>query len=308
MVAAELAVRAKTCPRCGRDRVRFLRDTWYCPECRNGGGPVQAALLAGKSLAQAIEGAGVSIPSRAVLLALRAARNEYRRELAGSSRAQDYIRQSRGILPETAAMFGLGFAPGNGLVISRLLRRGFTLEVLRTAGLVSGNGMYREHMWDRLVFPVESPSGLVMGLAGRSLTDAEPKYLNTHGGWRSQALFGIRQAAPYIAERREAWVVEGYFDVLALHQAGIRWAVSCCGTALTYQQAAVLRRYARKVLLLFDADVKREAVERAASVLRDAGLEARAATLPDGRDPDQIVLEESPEALMDIAALAEAVP
>jgi DNA primase len=187
---------------------------------------------------------------------------------------------------------------------------GFTPDELACAGvLVKRRGLYTDSMRGRLVFPLLDPAGRTVGFAGRSLDGSEPKYLNTPAsplGGRGSVLFGLPQAAASIRRRGEAWVVEGYFDVLACHQAGLRWVVAACGVALTVGQALVLRRYASRAVLLYDPDAREEAVERACGNLREVGIEVAVGDLPGGADPDEVVLREGPEALA--AAAKEARP
>jgi DNA primase len=221
--------------------------------------------------------------------------------------ARRYLR-SRGVTRELAQRFQIGAAPArwDGL-LRHLERAAQPREVAERAGLVAqrrdGEGRY-DRFRGRVMFPILEPSGRVLGFGGRQLHDDEsgtPKYLNTAETpvyRKGRVLFGLPQALDAIRRARRVVVVEGYFDVLALHRAGVEETVAPCGTALTADHGKRIRRYAPEVVLLFDGDeAGRQAAERALPVLLAEGLRVRAAFLAPGDDPDTFLEREGAEAL-----------
>ena len=169
----------------------------------------------------------------------------------------------------------------------------------------SGDGHY-DRFRNRVVFPIVEPSGRVIGFGGRLLGEGPadprtPKYLNspeTQVYKKGRALFGLAHALDALRAAGRAIVVEGYFDVLALHAAGLREVVAPCGTALTADHARRLRRYVREVVLLFDGDEAGvRAAERALPTLLAEGLRVRAVFLPPGEDPDTLLKRQGAAAL-----------
>ncbi|MFQ5514186.1 MAG: DNA primase [Myxococcota bacterium] len=207
---------------------------------------------------------------------------------------RSYLRK-RGIDDDLAERFQIGFAPeGWDGLCAHLQKQGESLEVAERAGLVAqrqtGNGHY-DRFRARIVFPISEPSGHVIGFGGRAVRPEDtPKYLNSPENaiyHKGRVLFGLPLALDAIRARGRIIVVEGYFDLLALHRAGLCEGVAPCGTALTPDHARRLRRYAQEVVLLFDGDdAGRRAAERALPLLLSAGLRVRAAFLPEGEDPD----------------------
>ena len=203
--------------------------------------------------------------------------------------------------------FQLGFAPAgwDGL-LKRLRREGVALKDAEQAGLIvprqTGDGHY-DRFRARVIFPIHEPNGRVVGFGGRALGDDTPKYLNSSetpiyrkGG----VLFGLHNAIDGIRQRGRVIVVEGYFDLVALHRAGINEGVAPCGTALTTDHARRLRRYTREVILLFDGDeAGRRAAERSLPILAAESMRVRAAFLPDGQDPDTLLDSEGTSALVE---------
>ncbi|MCD7935532.1 MAG: CHC2 zinc finger domain-containing protein, partial [Tannerellaceae bacterium] len=162
-------------------------------------------------------------------------------------------------------------------------------------------------MAGRLLFPIHDEHGQFAGLAGRSLAPQaggredsngdSPKYLNTPGLPRSSLLYGLHRAKEKIRQTGTAYLVEGFKDVIAMHAAGIQETVGLCGTQLAGGQQELLRRYARRVILVMDGDpAGQEAARRIAATLRQAGLETAAIDLPGGTDPDSLFREQGPEA------------
>jgi DNA primase len=224
---------------------------------------------------------------------------EYFRSALGQregTAARRYLER-RGIPRDLMERFEIGCAPpGWDGLLTRLEKATLPLTLAEQAGLVArrqtGDGHY-DRLRDRVIFPIRNASGRLIGFGGRALDPEAPKYLNTPETplyKKGQVLFGLPQAVPGFRERDRAVIVEGYFDVLALHRAGVREGVAPCGTALTQDHARRLRRYVREVVVVFDGDdAGRRAAERALPILLEAGLRVRGVFLPAGEDPDTLV-------------------
>ena len=219
--------------------------------------------------------------------------------------ALDYLRD-RGLKPKTIKRFGLGYAPDAwDHLLNAATQRHIEPETLEKAGLIiarnDGSGHYDRYR-GRVIFPIFSHIGKVLGFAGRILASDrdQPKYINspeTQVYHKKEVLYGLHQAKRAIRDTDEVILVEGYTDVIALSQAGHANVVASSGTALTKEQVQVLNRYAKRVLLLYDADEAgaRAAVRGMNRVLAE-GLGAYAVELPDGEDPDSYVRKEGAEA------------
>ena len=206
--------------------------------------------------------------------------------------AREYLR-TRGVSDRTRQAFRLGLAPAGW---DRLLRAaqaaGVAGERLEAAGLVvKGKSGYYDRFRNRLIFPIQDLRGRIVGFGGRSLDGKEPKYLNgpeTALYSKGRHLFGMAQAKDAIIAAKTAVVVEGYFDCVVLVDGGMAHVVSPLGTALTTEQARLLKRYAEQVILAFDADAAGEqATLRGVDLLIELGLRVRVAQLPQGVDPDE---------------------
>ncbi|HET7621366.1 MAG TPA: toprim domain-containing protein, partial [Gemmatimonadaceae bacterium] len=210
--------------------------------------------------------------------------------------ARDYL-SLRGVAREVADRFGLGFAPRDtsamrghfnalGIEDARLLQAG--LLVQRDEG-----GELRPRFRNRLIFPILDIAGNTAGFGGRLLGPGEPKYLNSSESpvfSKARLLYGMHMARHVIRRDERAMVVEGYFDVVRLVTAGFDWVVAPLGTALTEQQAALIRRYTKNVYLLYDSDqAGLKATFRAGDELLRHGASVQVVTLPDGEDPDSFV-------------------
>lgn len=232
-------------------------------------------------------------------------------EDAAGAPGRRYLRQ-RGYEADMVRAFRLGFAPDQWEALAgHLTTQGFTAEELRAAGLVregrEGRGD-RDLFHNRLLFPILDPEGRVVAFGGRVLDDGTPKYLNspeTLVYQKGRTLYGLYQGRDAIRHSRTVLVVEGYFDLLALHRAGIANAVAACGTALTADHARLLKRYAEQVLLVFDADkAGRQATFRAMDALLPEGLTVKAVSLAAGEDPDSFLASQGTEALQSRLAAA----
>ena len=218
--------------------------------------------------------------------------------------ARAYLEQ-RGFTAETIRRFQVGLAPDawDGLLKSPVGKR-FTPQQLALAGLAKrrekGDGYY-DTFRNRLMFPIRDESGRVIAFGGRTMPGSpDPaKYLNspeTPLFSKSRCVFGLDLARPKIVETRTAVVVEGYTDVIISHQCGVSHVVSVLGTAMTEQHVSILRRFADRIVLLFDADTAGDtAVDRAVSLFLTQPVEIVIASMPPETDPDEFVLKEGPE-------------
>ncbi|MEO0336710.1 MAG: DNA primase, partial [Pseudomonadota bacterium] len=219
--------------------------------------------------------------------------------------------QTRGFSDEVIKDFELGYAPDDWEKLAGLIQgRSKSLELASQVGLVrkrnKGTGFY-DLFRNRLMFPIVSHKEECVGFGGRVLSkDDQPKYLNSPDSdvfHKGRLFYGLDKAAKYIRTADKVVIVEGYTDLIALYQAGIRCVVATLGTALTAQHARLLKRYTRNVYVLFDGDVAgRRAAERSLPILLTEGLFPKGLILPDKVDPDEYLKSEGPEALRKLLA------
>jgi DNA primase len=210
--------------------------------------------------------------------------------------ARDYL-SLRSVAREVADRFGLGFAPRDtDAMRSHFNALGIEDERLLEAGLLvqrDEGGELRPRFRNRLIFPILDIAGNTAGFGGRLLGPGEPKYLNSAESpvfSKARLLYGMHMARHVIRRDERAMVVEGYFDVVRLVTAGFDWVVAPLGTALTEQQAALIRRYTKNVYLLYDSDqAGLKATFRAGDELLRHGASVQVVTLPEGEDPDSFV-------------------
>ena len=232
-----------------------------------------------------------------------------------------YLTDQRGLSPTTLETFQLGYAPDQWDGLLRHLQQveGLSAELLESAGLVvprkGGTGFY-DRFRHRVMVPIHDRQGRVIGFGGRSLDGSEPKYLNspeTELFEKGKHLFGLDKASNTIRRDDRAVVVEGYFDVIALHAAGITNAVASLGTALSNQQITQLCRVSdsKRLVLNFDADgagvrAANRAIGEVEQLAMQGQLELRVLHLPSGKDPDEFLKDHGPgeyRALLDQAPL-----
>lgn len=204
-----------------------------------------------------------------------------------------YLR-GRGLKESTIKHFGLGYAPpGRFALVDALRGKGFRDEELVTANLAfagrRGNAVDR--FVDRVMFPIIDLRGNVIAFGGRIMGDGKPKYLNTSDTVvfrKSNQLFALNFAKNSGEQR--LILVEGYMDVIALHQAGFTNAVATLGTALAVDHARLIARYTKEVIVSYDSDAAgQKAADRAIPMLRDAGLTVRVLSVPGSKDPDEYI-------------------
>ncbi|HID32810.1 MAG TPA: DNA primase [bacterium (Candidatus Stahlbacteria)] len=205
----------------------------------------------------------------------------------------EYLKK-RDISEKTIKDFKLGFAPTYARLIVTLERKGYRREDLIRGGLIVGT--HREIFRNRVIFPIRNPSGRIIAFGGRAIDDkTEPKYLNspeTPIFKKRATLFGLDAARRSIIDKQEVMIVEGYFDLLTLHQHGYHNVVAPLGTALTEEHGLILSRYGKKAIIVFDADPSgiRAAIRSISQLL--SNMDVRVVELPPGSDPDSLVHED----------------
>ncbi len=230
----------------------------------------------------------------------------FRSQLKGSKglKALDYLLKNRGLSLSTIDSFGLGYAPEDwdGLLTHLEKVEGLTSDLIESAGLVvprkGGEGFY-DRFRGRIMVPIHDRQGRIIGFGGRSLDGVEPKYLNspeTEIFEKGKHLFGLNRAVNSIRKQDRALIVEGYFDVISLHSAGITNSVASLGTALSNQQITNLCRCTenKRIVLNFDSDgagirAANRAIGEVEQLALQGQLELRVLHLPLGKDPDEFL-------------------
>ncbi len=222
----------------------------------------------------------------------------------------DYFH-GRMLTDRTIRHFGLGFADDDWSSLSDyLIGKGFSKNELVAANLAvkqrNGNGIY-DRFRNRVMFPIIDLRGNVIAFGGRIMTDEKPKYLNTSDTpvfKKSENLFSLNNAKN--SGSRTLILCEGYMDVIAVNQAGFQNAVATLGTALTREQAMLMKRYADEVVICYDSDeAGQKATSRAIPILRNAGLLVRILTVPSGKDPDEFIKSKGADGPEAFRALVE---
>ncbi len=239
---------------------------------------------------------------------LQAACDLYIEKFSASSGAQMYL-QKRCIPAEQIEQFHIGVAPDSfSATYEHLLKKGFSRSEILAAGLGIQKELTDERIYDRfrnrLMFPIYDVQGGIVGFGGRTLGQDDAKYVNTSDSvlyHKSQVLFALNIAREPMRKLKCAYLVEGYFDVLACHQVGVTNTVATCGTALTTEHVQILKRMVDRVVLCMDQDrAGQEAMERSFPLLVQAGLSVELVTLP-GKDPADVLVADAAQ-LKDLLA------
>ena len=286
------------------------KQIYHCFGCGKGGGVINfimeienldfrdaVAFLARRAnmpMPEETEGEDSSRRGRLLELNRDAARFFYDRLVSPEGRtAQEYAAR-RGISGAMVRNFGLGFAPNEWNALTDAMRqKGYTDRDLFDAGLMKRgkNGGGYDTFRNRLMFPVIDVRGSVIGFSGRILDDGEPKYLNspeTSVFSKSRNLFGLNLAKK--TRRGYIILVEGNIDVVSLHQAGFDCAVASLGTSLTPEQARLLSRYTKEVILCYDSDAAgKKAAQRAIGILEKLDMKVRVLQVTGAKDPDEYI-------------------
>ncbi len=228
----------------------------------------------------------------------RMASDFFRKTLLESREAENaraYLK-SRGIDDATAEEFKIGFAPDAWDALLKVLKPEVQDALLERTGLFltrkEGNGHY-DRFRNRVMFPILDSKGVCVAFGGRVMDDSTPKYMNspeTEAYVKGRHLYGMFQGRKAIREGDQAIVVEGYMDLIACHQAGVQNVTASCGTALTTEQARLIRRSTNNVVMLYDADKAGEAATlRGLEIFLEEGMDVKIVRLPEGHDPDSYV-------------------
>lgn len=213
--------------------------------------------------------------------------------------AREYLN-SRQVREDYLKKFGLGYAPiSRNTLASYLVGKGYEPELLREACLIgTDETRVYDRFFNRVMFPIFDVRGRVIAFGGRVLGKGEPKYLNSSDTElfnKRKNLYAMNLAKK--SRRKQALMVEGYMDVFSLHQAGFDNAVASLGTALTAEQALLLKRYFDEVCLVYDSDAAgTSAARRAIPILEQAGLRVRVLRVPGAKDPDEFIRTNGAEA------------
>ena len=217
--------------------------------------------------------------------------------------AKNYL-ESRGITEDIQKEFHIGFSPDSwNALLDHLKEKGIDEKLIEQSGLVSVNEE-KDRVFDRfrgrIMFPVLDVDGRPIAFGARAMGDDHPKYLNspeTPAYVKGEHLYGLFQAKDEIRKKKFAILVEGYLDLIALFQHGIKNVAASLGTAFTPEQSKLLGRFAKKVVINYDGDVAGiGAARRAVEILLPNDFEIKVLVLPDGKDPDDYVREKGPEA------------
>ncbi len=305
-------------------------NSFYCFGCHKGGGIFQFIMEAERlafpdAVRWLAQRAGMTVPEDGAddgMSRLRTRILEINREAgrfyfgvlstpAGAA-GYRYLRE-RGLSNRTIQRFGLGFAPESGYaLVDHLRAKGYAPEEITAADMArtSQRGRLYDRYRGRVMFPIFDLRGNVVAFGGRVLGDEKPKYINTADTpvyHKSSGLFAMNLAKEEAARSRALILAEGYMDVIALHQAGFSNAIASLGTALTEEQARVIRRYAEEAVLCYDADeAGQRATQRAIPILKGAGLRVRVVTVPGGKDPDGYIRSQGENGPLRFRQLLEA--
>lgn len=290
-------------------------NSFYCFGCGAGGDAITFAMRAENlDYPSAVEflasRAGITIPQdknelanmgmsrkRVYEMNLAAAKffrdNLFDKNVGGD--ALNYFVGQRKLSMATVKRFGLGYAPNNFWALTNHMRSlGFTEQEL-IDGFLCGrsqkSGKLYDYFRNRVIFPIIDVTGNIIAFGGRVMDDSKPKYLNTSdtpGFKKSKNLFALNYAKNHCSE--QIILCEGYMDVIALHAAGFENAVATLGTALTQEQARMLTKYTKKVVLLYDSDeAGQKATDRAIKILAEVGMDVRILKLNGAKDPDEYI-------------------
>jgi DNA primase len=310
------------------------KQIFYCFGCGEGGNVITFLMkIADKTFPEAIkdlaEKTGVVLPPMLsgkevrqkdslkegiINLNLKAAQHFSRNLSSPAGKVVREYLQNRSISEETIKQFRLGFAPDIWRSLTDYIEgSGLSLKLAEQAGLIiSGKeGSYYDRFRGRLIFPIENIFGEIVAFGGRILEKGEPKYLNSPESpvyIKGRNLYGLNKAKEEIRKKGFALIVEGYFDLISLWNAGIGNVVATLGTALTKEHLELLRRYTLEVVSLFDPDeAGRKALDRSLELFLNMSMRARALILPDGCDPDDYVKKHGKDELDKLIAHAPAI-
>ncbi len=225
---------------------------------------------------------------------------------SNAAEARDYLKK-RGISEKILKFFNIGYSPPySDFLVNEASKKGFSKEILLKAGLVQmrETGHLYDYFRNRIMFPIKGIAGDVIAFGGRILSTGEPKYLNspeTPLFSKRKNFYGLYESLPQIRKIRKIIIMEGYIDIIIAHQNNLNFAVAPLGTALTYEQANIVKRYAEEVILMFDGDTAgRKASIKNGNLLVEAGIYPKVALLPSGEDPDDYLRKRGVRAAIEI--------
>ncbi|GAB1475249.1 DNA primase [Bacillota bacterium] len=227
------------------------------------------------------------------------------------NKADDYMK-ARGFEGDILQKFGIGYADEDWQSLyNHLKNKGYDESNMLSLGLISVSGeRYFDKFRDRIIFPIINTRGKIIGFGGRAIGDGTPKYLNSQESpifQKKNNLYGLYLTRQDINREDCAILVEGYMDVISLYQHGVRNISASLGTALTDNQAGMLKRYTGNIVLAYDADEAGQAAAlRGMDILYGAGCKVKVLTIPEGKDPDEFVKKNGKEAFSEL--LKRAVP
>ena len=254
-----------------------------------------------------------------LLIVSQYAQDFYTNALWNSQKGQaigiSYFKE-RGFSDETIKKFMLGWSPDSrdGGMCAAALRAGYKKEFLVATGLGierEATGDLADRFYERVMFPIHSISGRVIGFGGRTLRadKSVAKYINSPESeiyYKSKSLYGIFFAKSAISKQQKCYLVEGYTDVISMHQAGVENVVASSGTSLTTDQIRMIKRFAPQVTVLYDGDAAGiKASIRGIDMLLEEGLQVKVVLFPDGEDPDSYARKHSPDQLKEFLTNAE---
>jgi DNA primase len=305
------------------DRAKGL---FYCFGCGTGGDVFKFLALTERfTFPEAVEHVasrvGIELPRRQktrrendkddLLEALDDASEAFHQALGWGDNAAKRYLQERGVPQAIVEKYGFGYAPDLWDYILRRLTQKHGEKKLELAGLVTPRkekSGYYDRFRNRLIIPIHSETGALVGFGGRSLDGSEPKYLNSPESDvfnKSRLLYNLHRSKDAMRRVDRAILVEGYFDAIAIDYAGVPGVVASMGTSLTAGQASLIRRFTRKVVICYDGDnAGRNAALRAAQVLLSAGLDVQVLDLQGEKDPDTLVQKHGVDRFLELLSNA----
>lgn len=228
----------------------------------------------------------------------------FQEQLSQADESKSYCAKRR-LTPEIIEKWKIGFSPSSDHSLAFALRKaGYSLSIAQELFLVEddGSGGFYDKFRGRLMFPIWDERGDLVAFGGRALGDQQPKYINSGDTplfRKSRVLYGLFQSKDALKKNHQAVLVEGYLDVIACHEAGVDTAIASLGTAFTSDHANLLKRWCESITILYDRDPAGEkAAGKACEMLEQAQIPVRIALMPAGEDPDTLLREAGPVAVM----------
>ncbi len=234
----------------------------------------------------------------------------FKKLMQKKSNGYSYLAK-RGITSETIKRFGLGYAPDSWNELYNYFNGKYDVAILKELGLVSEkNGRVFDKFRNRIIFPIIDIGGKVIGFGGRTITNDEPKYLNSPENVifkKKNNLYGLNTAKKDISKMDKALLVEGYMDVVSLAQAGINISIASLGTSLTNEQATLLKRYTKNIIISYDSDsAGQKATLRGIDILVSSSCKPKVLKIEGAKDPDEYIHKNGKDAFEN--AVNEAIP